>query len=321
MPCFVYLYYILSVMLAVIINPKSGGSKYRRQRLYLFRILQQRNIDFVYRVTKYAAHATEIARQLVEQGCRRLLVLGGDGTLSEVVDGIMHAQVSSTDDIELGIIPRGTGNDWGRWCQLDKDYKRSIDIFLNSGTKVPIDIGCISLMRAGEQEKHYFINSVGFGIDSKTCKKAVQLKPYLGSHSINYFIGLLSAVFTHKTVPARILTDGEFTTDKPLFTMNIGNGPYSGGGIRQNPDADPTDGVFHAMFVSKPTIKDIFRALPKLFNGRLKEISFINNFVASRVVIQTNDYMLFEKDGILVDACGPYEISLIPHAIKMIISR
>ena len=267
-------------MLGIIINPKSGKSTYRKQRLYLFHLLKQRNQQFTYKVTKYAAHATELARELVENGYDEILVLGGDGTLSEVIDGIMHAKVPEEQrkKVAFGLMPRGTGNDWGRFWNLDRDYKRSLDIFFNHGKRQTVDVGCLTLLRNGEEEKHYFINSVGFGIDSKTCQRAQVLKYYVGSHGLNYFFGLISAVFTHKSMPVELTTDEGLKLEEPMFTMNIGNGPFSGGGIKQNPDADPRDGIFHGMFVTKPTFRLIMSALPNLFNGKLKEIDFINSF-------------------------------------------
>ncbi len=308
-------------MLGIIINPKSGKNRYRKQRLYLFKLIKKRHQPFTYKVTKYASHATELARELVEKGYDELLVLGGDGTLSEVIDGIMHARISEEQrkKIVFGLMPRGTGNDWGRFWNLTRNYKNSLDLFFNSGKQQSVDVGCLTLQRNGEEEKHYFINSIGFGIDAKTCQRAQVLKYYVGSHGLNYFFGLLSAVFTHKSLPVVLTTDEGLTIDAPLFTMNIGNGPFSGGGIRQNPDADPRDGIFHAMFVARPTIKLILSAIPKLFNGRLTEVSFINNFKAHSVFVKTKQHLLIEKDGILVDACGPYKIDIVPAALKMMV--
>lgn len=306
-------------MLAVIINPKSGKKAYRKQRLYLFRLLQGRKIPFTYKVTRYAAHATELARELVEQGYDELLVLGGDGTLSEVIDGIMSSSVEDKSKIVFGLMPRGTGNDWGRYWGLNRKYKRSLEVFFDKGHKQSVDVGCLTLKRGEKEEKHYFINSVGFGIDALTCKKAQTMKYYFGSHQYSYFFALLAALFSHKAVAMRLHTDEGLTLTDPMFTMNIGNGPFSGGGIRQNPAADPTDGYFNAMFAIKPTFRQIMQAIPKLFNGRLGEIEFIKSFTAREVRLETDDYTVFEKDGIVVDACGPYTVSIIPHALTMIV--
>ena len=325
-------------MLGVIINTKAGKKAYLRQRYYLFDLLREKGTEYTYHVTQYAGHAAELAQVFVEQGYDRLLVLGGDGTLSEVIDGVMHAIASAKNNssrhalVSVGLMPRGTGNDWGRYWHLTKDHKKSFDRFF-SGTAQPVDVGCLTVRRAGKEEKHYFINSVGFGIDAKTCERAQVMKYYVGSHGINYFFGLLSALFTHKSVPVKISTkyqvpsmkyegtEGDVRVEsweQPLFTMNIGNGPFSGGGIKQNPDADPTDGIFHSMFVTTPSFKDVMRAIPKLFNGRLPEVDFIRNFRATEVEIETQEHIVIEKDGILVDACGPYKVEILPKAIGFV---
>lgn len=309
-------------MLGIIINPKSGKSTFRKQRLYLFRLLKRRHQPFHYVVTKYANHAIELARDLVEKGYDQILVLGGDGTLSEVVNGIMTAKVDAEvrKNVQFGLMPRGTGNDWGRFWNLTRDYKRSLDLFFN-GKSQPIDIGEITFYRNGEEHKHYFVNSVGFGVDARTVERAHVLKYYVGSHSINYFFAFLSAAFTHKSISVKMSTDTGEEWVEPLYTMNIGNGPFSGGGIRQNPDADPRDGIFHSMFVRRPTWKLIWSCVPKLFNGRLSEVSFIRNFQAKEITMNTNKYMMFEADGILVDACGPYVIKNLHHAIQMTVPQ
>lgn len=310
-------------MLGVIINPKSGGATLRRKVLYLFRSLRREQIAFVYKQTKYSFHAKELAQGLVESGIRQLLVVGGDGTLSEVIDGVMHAKIDEGQrrDIEIGLIPSGTGNDWGRYWSMSKNYKQEIEAYLHSSRKETVDIGRLRVMRNGREEECYFINSIGFGIDAKTVQRAEVMKYYVGSHGLNYFLGLLLALFSHKPLPVRLITDSGLEINDSLFTMNIANGPYSGGGIKQNPDADPQDGILHAMFVSRLTARLIREALPNLFNGRLKDIAFIKYFTAKQIEIVTNQHIVIEKDGIIVNACGPYRIDIMPAALKMVVPQ
>lgn len=305
-------------MLGIIINPKSGKRAFRAQRLYLWRLLKKRHQPFTYRVTKYANHAIELARELVEKGFDEILVLGGDGTLSEVVNGIMRANVSDEvrRNVQFGLMPRGTGNDWGRFWGLNRDFKRSLDLFFN-GKKQPLDVGCVTYWRNGLEHHRYFINSVGFGVDAVTCVEAAHLKYYLGSHHINYLIGLIMALRTHKSMLVDLKGDGTTITKDLLFTMNIGNGPFSGGGMKQNPDADPRDGVFHSMFVGKPTFKQVLKAVPKLFNGQLSQLPFIHTFVAKDIEINTKKHLCFETDGIVMDIMGPCEVHCLHHALCM----
>lgn len=304
-------------MLGIIINPKSGKRAFRAQRIYLWKLLRKRHEPFAYRVTKYAGHAIELARELAEKGYDEILVLGGDGTLSEAVNGIMRSSLTAERKakIQLGLMPRGTGNDWGRYWNLDKNFKESLRRFFE-GEGHPIDIGCVTYWRNHIEHRRYFINSVGFGVDPLCCKKAETLKYYLGSHHVNYLLGLIGAVATHKAQHMILKVDGKEVVNDRLFTMNIGNGPFSGGGIRQNPEADPTDGVFHSMFVRKPTLKQIIRALPKLYNGRLTELPFISPVCGSEIEINCRQHILFEADGILENIIGPCKVTCIHHAMQ-----
>ena len=272
----------------------------------------------MYRVTKYAEHAIELARELVERGCDEILVLGGDGTLSEVINGIMRADIPEEQRAQIcfGLMPRGTGNDWGRFWGLNKDYKKSLDRFFN-GEKQPLDVGCITYWRNGIVHHRYFINSVGFGVDSLTCQWATTLKYYIGSHHVNYFFALLAAICAHKSQKIELIVDGKTIVNDMLFTMNIGNGPFSGGGIKQNPDADPRDGVFHSIFVKTPTFRQVLKAIPRLFNGRLTDLDFVHSFVGKEVEVNTRKHLMFEADGILENIMGPCRITCLHNALSM----
>ena len=305
-------------MLGIIINPKSGKRAFRRQRIYLWKLLRKRREPFVYRVTKYAEHAIELARELVERGCDEILVLGGDGTLSEVINGIMRADIPEEQRAQIcfGLMPRGTGNDWGRFWGLNKEYKKSLDRFFN-GEKQPLDVGCITYWRNGIVHHRYFINSVGFGVDSLTCQWATTLKYYIGSHHVNYFFALLAAICVHKSQKIELIVDGKTIVNDMLFTMNIGNGPFSGGGIKQNPDADPRDGVFHSIFVQTPTFRQVLKAIPRLFDGRLTNLDFVHSFVGKEVEVNTRKHLMFEADGILENIMGPCRVTCLHNALSM----
>ena len=305
-------------MLGIVINPRSGKKAYRMQRLYLFRLLKKNRQPFAYKVTKYAGHAIELARELVEKGYDQILILGGDGTLSEVINGIMTAKVSDEDrkKVQFGLMPRGTGNDWARFWKLDKNYKRSLKLFFE-GKSQPVDVGELTYWRNGEEKKRYFINSIGFGIDPLTCKLAKELQYYLGSHSINYFFALFAGLIKYKAIPVEVLSDGQLIAKDKMFCVNVANGPYMGGGMKVNVDADPRDGVFHSLFASKPNFKQALRVIRNLFNGNLYNIDFIHTFTSKEVVINSTKHMMVELDGINLDFMGSCVIRNIHHPISM----
>lgn len=308
-------------MLGIIINPKSGKKAFRAQRLYLWKLLKARREPFVYRVTKYENHAIELGRELVEEkNCTEILVLGGDGTISEVINGIMRANLTPEQraNIKFGIMPRGTGNDFARHWGLTKDFKRSLDIFF-AGKAKPLDVGCVTYWRNNIEHHRYFINSLGFGFDPLVCRMANQLKYYIGSHHVNYFFALFGALVKYKSLHVRLDVGGDTLVEGKMFVAAVSNGSYVGGGMRLNPQADPSDGLLHAIFLTPPTLKQIAQAVPNLFNGKLKELPFVHSVVADDMLVHTKQHQSFEADGVVMDISGPCKVTCMKHALQMIV--
>ena len=302
---------------AVIIKPKSGKRKFRQQRKYLFLTLKHAGIQFDYRLTKFAGHATKIAKLFAEKQYKNFIVVGGDGTISEVINGIFSANIPHNNTIKIAIIPRGTGNDWARFWGLSRDYNHSIDVFLQNKTQL-IDIGRVDYELEGEKQTHYFINSVGLGLDAAVVNITHRLKRFVGSHSFLYTVSLLAAVFTYRAHKVS-LRSKERTLNESLFTMNVANGCYSGGGMKQTPDAVPYDGLLDVMMAKKPNLWDIITALRNLFNGKLLEHPVIESFQTEQLIVHSDKNALLEADGIIVNGASPYKISIMPGAIQMII--
>jgi len=302
---------------AIIINPKSGKRKFRQQRKYLFQTLKHAGIQFDYRVTKFAGHAVKIAKYFADKNFQNFLILGGDGTMSEVINGIFSADIKDVALLKFALIPRGTGNDWGRFWGLTTDYKKSIDIFLKGKVQF-IDIGKVEYEMEETKKSHFFINSIGFGLDAAVVNLTHRLKEIFGSHSFMYTVALLGAVFSYKPHKVRIFSDEKKLTES-MFSMNIANGCYSGGGMKQNPKAIPYDGLLDVMLAKKPTFRDIITALFRLFNGKLLEHPVIESFQARKLLVQCDKKALLEADGIIVNSASPFIISIIPNAIQMIV--
>ena len=302
---------------AIIINPRSGKKKFRQQRKYLFLTLKHAGIPFDYKLTKFTGHAIKIARLFAELKYQNFMVLGGDGTLSEVINGIFGANIENTNAVKIALIPRGTGNDWGRFWGLTRDYNHSIDVFLK-GKIHPIDIGRVDYKFEGEKQTHFFINSVGLGLDAAVTNITYNLKKYVGSHSFLYTVALLGAVFTYRAHKVVIRSD-ERDIEESMFTMNVANGCYSGGGMKQTPHALPYDGLMDVMMAKKPTFFDIIGALRRLFNGKLLEHPIIESFQTKNLIISCHKNALMEADGIVINGNSPYTISIIPNAIQMVV--
>ena len=148
------------------------------------------------------------------------MVLGGDGTMSEVTNGIFSARVDKTSDIKIALIPRGTGNDWGRFWGLTADYKKSIEVFLKGKTQT-IDIGKVEYDMEGEKESHFFINSIGLGLDAAVVNLTHRLKEIFGSHSFMYSVSLLLAVFSYRPHKVKIHSE-ECNINEVMFSLYFG---------------------------------------------------------------------------------------------------
>jgi len=308
---------IMSSDWAVIINPKSGKKKFRQQRKYLFLTLKHAGIRFESKVTKFAGHAAKIAKLFAEQHYQNFMVLGGDGTLHEVINGIFSANIAHTHPLKIALIPRGTGNDWGRFWGLTRDYKHSIDIFLKGNTRL-IDIGKVMYSVEGEAQTCFFINSIGFGLDALVAKITNKLKQYIGSHSFIYTFATLLSVFSYRASTV-IIESEKGSLERKMIAVKVANGSYSGGGMQLTPHALPYDGLLDVMIARKPGFLDVMSALPRLFNGKLLEHRIIKSFQTTNLNVTCHTNVLMEADGIIINGESPYTISIIRDAIKMVI--
>ena len=302
----------------VITNPTAGKRKFQEQSKFVLSELEKARIPYIFKVTEYSGHAIEIARYYAKRDCMNYLILGGDGSVSEVINGIFSAEPEDTSRIKIAIIPRGTGNDWGRFWKLRKNDKESMKVFF-SGKKRLIDVGKIDFLDENNQEtEHFFINSIGFGLDAEVADLTHRLKKYTGSFSLLYTLALLLAVVRYKSTPVQVEFNGSSVNLK-LFTMNIANGPFTGGGIKQNPFALPYDGTFDMMMVEKPTLRDIFTALPLIFNDKLSKLPIIQSSQSKEIAIKTEKTILVEADGIIIPNAHNCKVTILSDAIQMIV--
>lgn len=301
---------------AVIINPKAGKQRLRRDWIKMYRTLKRAEIEFQVWTTQYAGHATEIARHLVERGFRNLLIVGGDGTINEVVNGIYTSTIEDKSSVSIALIPYGTGNDWARYWGLYKSKRKMSDRFYRPN-QVKVDLGCLTYYVDGEKHKRYFLNGMGVGFDAQVCFLTDRLKRIYGGHAWVYYLSLVITLFTWKPSRMQLIYDDD-AIEEDVFTIAVGNGCYSGGGIKQVP-ADPTDGVFHTNVVPRLTWKILSTIVGFLLRGELWNHPACTMKTTKRFKIKNRQSLLIETDGIMIDGHGPYTAEIIPSALNMIV--
>lgn len=302
----------------VIVNPYSGKRRLQKDWTNIYYLLKKAEINFSEQLTSYAGHAIEIARTMVEAGYRHLLIVGGDGTLNEVVNGIYTSNIADKHAVTLALVPYGTGNDWARYWGITRKRKKLTEQLFQRKS-IPIDIGKISYQDHNNQTAtRYFINGAGWGFDGTVVRITNKIKKYLGGSAWVYSLAVFITLFKLKTHQMR-LTDDHRTEQHRIFTIAIGNGCYSGGGIKQVPDANPTDGLLHITAMAQIKLRQIPSAIRLLFSGRLPEHPCAHTFATTKFTIEFDGAINAETDGVELHATAPLQVEVVPQALHMLV--
>lgn len=302
----------------VIVNPYSGRRQLQKDWVHIYQLLKKAEIKFEEQLTAFPGHATEIARNMVEKGCRHILIVGGDGTINEVVNGIYTSSIDDKSNVTLALVPYGTGNDWARYWKITRDYRQlARQLFKRKSAR--IDIGKITYKSKRKKEEiRYFINGAGMGFDGMVINITNRIKKYFGGSSWIYSLSVFIALFTLKSHKMRLTSDST-NIEKDIFTIAVGNACYSGGGLKQTPAAVPTDGYLHITALQRPSFPQVFTAINYLFGGKIDQHPCANVFVTKRFTVDTTAKIYAEADGILIDTSAPYSIEIIPQALHMLV--
>jgi len=301
-----------------IVNPNAGNGKGEKDRDRISEILNRNNIRFEMRSTGRKGQATEFTRDLIAGGYRKIISIGGDGTLHEVINGIFTQDHCAPRDITLGIIPVGTGNDWGRMFGIPLVYEGAVQV-IREGKQMLHDIGVIDYFNGEEKTKTYFINIAGLGFEAVVVKKTNRQKDKGMSNKAIYFYNLLSSLISYRNTPVKITIDGRTSTAK-VFSINVGNGRYCGGGMRQTPDAIPDDGLFDITVIKEMGRIEIIKSLQLLYDGTIMSHPKVDGYRSTNLKVTSESPLYIEADG---ESLGhtPVEFSIIPAAVNIVYGK
>lgn len=272
------------------------------------------SVDYFF--TERVGHARELAAQILQKGYTKLAVMGGDGTFSEVIDGLMKSKEDLSNFV-VGLIPFGTGNDWGRYWKLDRDIDKSINVLAN-GKPTIVDVGKIEYAVAEKPITRYFINAYGLGFDAKVLELTNNLQHTFKGASWTYTLALFLTLFKHRSQVMEYEFDNGETFKGLSYTASMGNGCYTGGGIKQTPEAVPTDGLLDIMVVESLNLIKILKAIPLLFKGRLLEHKSVLLYKTKRIKVKSEKPIISEVDGILQGFTHEIEVELLPKQINFV---
>lgn len=303
-----------------IINPLSGKLGMHNEWSAIQNAFKEEGVSCVYMFTEHEGHAIDLARDLAKDGYRDIVTVGGDGTLNEVLNGVMQSGVNP-NEMTIAVIPNGTGNDWARYWNVPFD-KNSAVALLKKGISTPVDIGRCTYMTDGKPGERYFLNIAGMGFEVKVLKQADHIRwmsIFKGRRWIYGLAVVYSAIFSK--AHEMTFTANEQTVTKHVFSMSVGNGTYSGGGFKQTPMATPTDGAFDVMLMSRLTFKTAIMGLKYLFKGKLLKHPAVKNFRTEKIIVSKAIKSDIEVDGIVLHSGCPVTFTILPKAINFIVPQ
>ncbi|MCZ7557229.1 MAG: diacylglycerol kinase family lipid kinase [Bacteroidia bacterium] len=302
--------------LHLIVNPAAGRGRGGR----VHREVLKKAHDHGWHVNEYVTggrgHATTIAAKLPDDEAP-LLVLGGDGTMNEVINGLRHRSHP------VGLVPIGTGNDFARLLRL-RDTDDALHA-LREGKRRVVDTALVDVVNEdGTVERRRFINSMGIGFDAAVAVDVANVR--LGSGMLPYLISVFRVLRTYEAVPSTI-TFSNVEISSTLFLACIGNGTTSGGGFRLTPHAHADDGLLDLCHVRSTPMRRILAVLPKALSGthvhapevRMERAAHFNVALDFPLPVHLDGEILTRQARRLVVTClpGVFEFFIPPDSALM----
>ncbi len=297
----------------IVLNPFAG--RWKGAKLYHKIASYARFLKHIekFQLTTAPGEAIQIAR---ETNAELVVAAGGDGTVNEVVNGILQ---SGTEKL-LGVIPVGSGNDFARMLNL-KPFK--IKLAIESIRKRKITASDVGLIQFSDEKgnfyERFFINGVGIGFDAMVANESRKIKHLRGIPL--YLLSIFRTLSKYKTPEMEVYIDGRLIKDK-IFLVAIGNGISAGGGFLLTPHAKINDGVFDVCLVNDLSILRILQVLPTVLKGKHINYPEVRMFKAKEIEIRSNSNLTMHADGeILGTELRWIKITIIPSAVEVISNK
>jgi diacylglycerol kinase (ATP) len=297
----------------VIVNPVAGARSTRRKWPIISRLLERIGLRFDFNYTEGVGHAMELARLAASDGYRYLVAVGGDGTVNEVANGILHSQNAAAT--ALGVVSTGTGSDFARSAGLARDYTTACNN-LTSSKRLTIDVGVVAYQRDGKRQERFFVNSAGVGFDAAVVRETERLPKFFGG-TIPYVAGMLRTLVSYKNKPI-VLKVGDEEESRRVLNVAVANGNYMGGGMRIAPQAELDDRLLDVVVIGDFGKLELLKEFPKVYKGTHINLPKVSIKKATNVVIESAEPMLVYADGELLGEC-PVAFRVLPRALSIVV--
>ena len=284
-----------------IVNPVAGKGKSLEYAVYIEKVLKEKGIDYVLKFTSQKGEAERIAREAAYGVYKKIVAVGGDGTVYEVVNGLVGG------DAVLGVIPSGTGNDFTKTMGIPGILEDALETVLQ---------GEIASIDCGKINDRYFINVASVGLDAEIVKKTEEIKKYISGPTA-YVAGVFRTLFEYKLQTVEISID-DWTYNGKITLIAVGNGKYYGGGMKVLPSASVDDGYFTVCLIKPMSKLKMLRLFPTIFNGDHTKQPEVNILKGKRVKVSSKEPMILNADGDIMGTT-PVTFEIVENKIAVIV--
>lgn len=283
----------------VVFNPRAGRNTLRREKR-LKRALVENGLHFEWISCRHRDEAIPMIHQAIADGCRHILAVGGDGTNNQTINAI-SSQIG-LHEITYALLPWGTGNDWAADHGLTRDPGR-LSLRMKEPVLKSVELGRIEF---SEREVHLFTNTLGVGFDAFVVSR-LENSGKIGR--VSYLLEIVRSLRLYDSHD--VIWELEKGIEKgPIFSLHIGLGPTTGGGMKITPHAvDRRKELAYTVVMDAPK-RHYLRAIPNLLTGKIEGLSFTRTGFSPRFTVPEQDLdTLVECDG---EICGhaPFRVML-----------
>ncbi len=290
------------------LNPTAGRGRAGRRQPRILELLEQSGINVEYHPSQSLGNLESQVLQHVNEGVKRIVVAGGDGSVHEAVNGIMN----SDNHAALGVIPTGTGNDFAKACDIPLNWEHATKLLADriAAAEKPrkIDVGRFN--------DRYFANSAGVGFDAKVTRVARSIRLPIGD--LIYLLAIFRTLFDGITTPKLQIVSDDYTWKGPLTLAAICNGPWVGGMFHIAPMAKNSDGEMELLVVKPVTRRRILSLLPKLMDGEHMQETEVIHRPITALQIKAELPIPSHLDGEVQPLQTEFELSVLPDALDLL---
>ena len=291
-----------------VFNPAAGKGRVVRDRDAIRAALDAAGAAGTFVETERAGHGVALAEDAARDGAEAVVAVGGDGTVNEVVNGLLRVPEAARP--AFGVVPDGTGNDYGYLLGL-----RPGDL---AGAARTIAAGATRVLDAGEVNGRFFANGVGLGFDGAVAETAARIRYLKGFPA--YLWSVFAVLRSWENFTLTVTVDGRTITGRALLAA-VANGPRSGGGFLLAPEAKPDDGLLDVCRLGDLGRLEALRHLPKALDGSHVGLPWVTILRGVEVVLASDRPLTAHVDGNLVTGAAhpePLRIRILPRALRVL---